>query len=650
MAIVNMSKFHLTLRAKDKDALLKKLQDFEYVHFNDLTKQEVYHKEGLYLVDTLTEQSELMEEKTRVAEDISILLQYEGEKTFQEKMNSALDTYSNEEALSLVEKKDMNLLRKEIISLEEKKKNILLEMEKEEEHIKDLSHWKNLSSTLEDTRKIKKLHFLLGTIPLRWSEELRSFFSTKTSVGHVEFLSKDERFNYVMILHGDDPKIEEFLRDVNFVAKDLEGNGKVADQIFSLKEKNKQRKVAIQEIEERLKGICKEDLIRFKVQYELLSNQLQLLKANDRFVATKHLDLMEGYVPTEKEGAFQKILSEELSEDSYILQMKPAAKDDKDTPIILKNHPIAQPFEDIVRTYALPSYNELDPTPFIVPWFMIYFGMMLGDYGYGLLIFLGSLILLKSFRLSSSMKRSLTFFFILSIPTIVFGMLFGSFFGFSVPVPILTILDPQKDYMLLMGVSVGLGVINILVGLALSAVNYIRKGEPMGAFSQVFLWYVVLIGLIVYMAGGFISLDEGIRKIAFYIALAGMVGIVLFSRYNEKGFGRYAWGLYDLYGISSYVGDFVSYTRIVALLLSGSFIGFAVNTIADMVRGTGVLGVIPAVIILVVFHLFNVFLSGLSGYVHTMRLVYVEYFGKFYEGEGVPFQGLRSEANYIQIK
>lgn len=172
----------------------------------------------------------------------------------------------------------------------------------------------------------------------------------------------------------------------------------------------------------------------------------------------------------------------------------------------------------------------------------------------------------------------------------------------------------------------------------------------MGAFYDVGLWFMTLIGAIVLLAGKG-KLSTTAHNVFKWIMIVGMVGIVLFGARDSGSIGgRIAGGVYSLYGITSYVGDFVSYSRLMALGLSGGYIGYAANYICSMLVKGGIGGIIGAVVVFVFFHLFNMFLTFLSGYVHSARLTYVEFFGKFYEGGGTAFKNFRSTPEYIEYK
>ena len=326
-----------------------------------------------------------------------------------------------------------------------------------------------------------------------------------------------------------------------------------------------------------------------------------------------------------------------------------AERDNAEVPIRLKNNSLVSPFESLTEMYAMPHYNEIDPTPLFAPFYWLFFGMMGADIGYGIILLAITFVALKFFNLTEGMRRFVKFFFYLSFAVIGWGVIYGSFLGGLVAMPAL--IDMNKDFMVMLILSVALGLVHLFFAMAIKAYMSVRDGNPMDAFYDVGLWYMALVGAILWLLGSFLPLPAIVGKIAMVVMIIGMVGIVLFgARDSESIVGRLVGGLYELYGISSYIGDFVSYTRLMALGLSSAFIGYAANLIVGMLFQAGIIGYILGFVVFLGFHFFNVFLTMLSGYVHTARLTYVEFFGKFYEGGGVPFKKFVHPPKYIEYK
>ena len=331
-----------------------------------------------------------------------------------------------------------------------------------------------------------------------------------------------------------------------------------------------------------------------------------------------------------------------LGED-FVLDINEADKDDPDVPVILDNNKLIKPYESVVETYSLPKYNEVDPTLLVSIFYTIFTGFMLGDLGYGLILFIGTILLRKYKDLPESTDKMARLFTRVGLSGCVFGLIFGSFFGGIIPLP--GLIDTQKDFNTLMVISLIIGGISLFTALGVKAYMLIRDGDPLGAIFDVLLWYMAVGGAIALYL-----LDGSGKNVAKIIMIIGMIGIVLTGgRENKSVGGKVAGGLYSLYGMSSWIGDFVSFLRLMALVLSGGFVAYSVNLIVGMLWPAGILGKIGAIIVFVIFQLFNLFLSTLSAYVHSLRLVYVEMFNKFYEGGGKKFRQMIENSKFINI-
>ena len=274
---------------------------------------------------------------------------------------------------------------------------------------------------------------------------------------------------------------------------------------------------------------------------------------------------------------------------------------------------------------------------------------MIGDAGYGLIVLIACLIGLKFFNLKKSMRSMVRFFMYLAISTTIWGLVFGSFFGDTIKLPAL--IDPATESVKMIGMSLIFGTIHIFFALGIKAYMNIRDRNFIDFICDVLVWYLALIGIILWIISVALSLSPILNKIGMWLTIIGLIGIAATGGRAEKSLGgKIGWGIYSAYGITSYIGDFVSYLRLMALCLAGSFIAVAVNMIVRILIGAGPLGVVFAVIIFLVFQLFNAFLSYLSAYVHSARLVYVEMFNKVYEGGGRPFKNMIEESKYFNIK
>lgn len=651
MAIVKMNKFMLLAFENQKKSLLEKLQSFENVQFLDLSKVESNELDQLKSDNASSEISEVEGELSKVKFTIELLTTFSEKPNPLKSLKEGKKSYNYDVLEQITNTSHWHDVYNELKQKDNKINTNHNYIAKLEASIEELKPWENLDVSLERINGLKKSKALIGEILQGNVDSLRLKIEELTKDYYFEVISSIGRNSYIIVIvHNDElADMEQLLKTFNFGKIDIQCDGVPKDAIKEYKKTIESIKAENISIQDSMKEHISK-LEEYKVVYEYYSSLLLRLKTTENFLKSKNIVAIEGYYPTELHNEFEDVLKSILG-DNYYLESKAAEGDD--VPVKLKNNKIFESFENITSMYSVPKYKEIDPTPLLAPFYIFFFGMMLSDAGYGFVMFIGTLIALTTFNLDDDMRKSVKMFFLLSISTIFWGVMYGSYFGDFIKIQPLW-MKPDSNVGLLMIVSVVMGLIQIYIGLGIKAYMQIRDKDYFGAFADVGLWYITLSGAIIWALSAFTDLSSFgvpsiVISIAKYASIAGMIGIVLTNGRHEKSIGaKLGQGFYSLYGITSYVGDLVSYTRLAALGLATGFISYAFNIMVSMVS-TSWATVIFGIAIFVVGHVFNLFINALGSYVHTCRLQYLEYFGKFYEGGGKAFEPLKYNSKYFKI-
>lgn len=410
----------------------------------------------------------------------------------------------------------------------------------------------------------------------------------------------------------------------------------------------------------------RQDLLFTSDYYTMRASKYQVL--GDLW-QSPHVFYLTGYVTAGAAPALQRELEEKYQ--AFVEVETPA--EGEDLPIKLQNGFFSAPVEGVIEGYSLPGKREVDPSKVMCVFYYVLFGMMLSDAAYGFLIALGmGIVLLKFKNIEEGLRKTLRMFFFCGLSTMFWGVLFGSyfgdavdviartFFGYGADMPSLTPplwFAPLDQPMRLMLFSFLLGIIHLFAGLAMQIYQLCRRGKYLDALYDSGFWYMLVGGLIIAlvsldmfqeMMGLSIAIPPVVTNIALAFAAIGAVGIVATSGRESRGVKRFLKGLYGLYGVSSWLSDILSYSRLLALGLATGVIAQVFNMLGTM-AGSGPVGVVLFVLVFVIGHVLNLLINLLGAYVHTNRLQYVEFFGKFYEGGGRKFEPFAAKTKYFKI-
>ena len=655
MAIVEMSKLSVICLNSRKKKFIKELMDLGVVEISKPMSgsEENVIPEGTFLANNSAEVSHLDAQIAAYGAAIDILdSYYDGKKSL---FNTRKEV-TEEDFIRNVEQNESYVkeIAEKISVLQKKINDNKAEINRLSILIKGLEPWRDFDLPLENTGT-KTSTIFTGVVPIKTNtDNLLNAVLEEAPSAVIQKVSSDKIQNYLcfICLKEEKPKVLETLRQFSFTSVVLNDNSGTAAEAISKYEKttarlNEEIELSVSELKELSKDIEKIECI-----YDDLLIKRDRAKAVGDFINTKKVFCFDGWLPVDSIEKVKQVLDKN---ECYYEISEPIKNEE--TPIMLKNNKFASPFEAVTVMYSMPLATEVDPTPIMAPFYFLFFGLMLSDAAYGIILSLACFALLKKFKLEGTMKKMVTMFFWCGISTFFWGALFGGWFGDAVAVFSKTFLgreivinpiwiDPLQEPMTLLIFSLILGAIHMFVGMGMQAYMLIKNGKALDALFDVGLWYMLLIGLVLFGVGSMIT--PALSSVGKWMALIGAVGIVVTGGRNKKGFGKITGGFGSLYGITNYLSDVLSYSRLLALGLATGVVAKVVNILGSL-AGSGVVGIIVFIAVFLFGTVFNLAINALGAYVHSCRLQYVEFFGKFYTGGGKPFEPFVGKTKFVKI-
>ena len=457
--------------------------------------------------------------------------------------------------------------------------------------------------------------------------------------------SSDRSLRYLLVMcHGSvKERALSALRDLGFSTVSFRGmTGTAKENDKALAENLAALEKERQEIEQRIAGLGgkRETLLEASDRAAIA---LRREEAKSRLVGTDKVFLLEGWLPADRCAEIEKTLkpftcaieTREPTEDEY-----------PQVPVQLKNNKLTRPLNMVTEMYSLPAYGTLDPNPLMAPFFILFYGIMMADMGYGLLMMIASVIISKKYRPKGTSGELFSLLGLCGISTFIMGALTGGFFGdfltqlvaivspgtvFALP----KLFDPLDDLTMILIGSMALGMVQIVTGMAISLIEKCKRKKFLDAFFEEITWWIVFIGI------ALLALGKGAAVLYVGCALVLLGPIV-----QGKGWGRLTGVFGSLYNhVTGYFGDILSYTRLMALMLAGSVIAQVFNMLAAMPGN-----VIAFIIISMLGNAMNFGLNLLGCYVHDLRLQCLEFFNKFYVDGGKPFRPMTLDTEYVDLQ
>mgnify|MGYP005838985155 CR=1 FL=1 len=432
--------------------------------------------------------------------------------------------------------------------------------------------------------------------------------------------------------------------------------GTVRDHIRELEGDLVELRAQVAEIEKKVKRLAvhRRALLMLKAFWDSCRN-LALARANSAH--GRWVQVVSGYIREKDLPALHAVIDKEFPNVS-VITTDPAPGED--VPVSLSLPPLVRPVQLLVSMYGLPKYEAFDPSPALWFSFFLFFGICFGDVAYGTMLILLGYYIMRRTRVYEGVYNFAKLLFMAGFPTVFFGLILGSCFGDLYKpqylgegnplyrlISFTQMLDPMDQPVIMLLAALAIGVLNQFWALGLRMYGMVQQGDKMGVVYDGILWLITLPGFIILVSKMFVSPPPVVMNVGLALFGVGALGLVLTQgRENKNPIARLMAGLVSLYGIvgsygiTSFIGDTMSYCRLLALGLTTSIVAMSFNMMADLLRPVPYVGTLLFVGALVVGHGFNFFISVMGAFVHSMRLIMVEFFGRFYEGGSRPFRPL----------
>ena len=671
MAIVNMQKLSICANKKNRKAILETLQSLGA--FQLISEENA--DEGLAVMDTQQARAQFERSAESFDKVLKLLAEYapvktgalaslEGPKTVtRSRLNEVVSRSShllNEASVILKDDREIAECRGRIL--------------KNRNQIESLAPWMELGIPMSE-EGTKTTAVLIGTVPETMSAETLYAAASRDipepACISAEVLSQSNEMTCVTVvcLKKDRDKVEENLRSVGFARPSQPVKEIPRDAVRACEEDTAAQESRIEELKADIASYAdhRED---YQIAADYYRTRAEKYRVLGSIPQSKNAFFIEGWVPAAQADRIAKLLSERYG----AVVEKEAIENEEDEPTLLENNKFSRNVEGVLASYGLPMHGRVDPTFVMSIFYVIFFGMILSDAGYGIVMAVGCAVLLKKYpKMAEGTAKMLKLFFWCGLSTTFWGFMYGSFFGDAVDTIARTFFgytgeqavlkplwfEPLKNPMRLLIYCMLFGLIHLFMGLAIKGREALMNHDYVAFVADTVAWFLFIGGLTLMLipsdifasiAGSKTVFPPAVNMLAKVMAAAGALIILVMSGRSSKNWGlRIALGAYDLYGVSGWLSDVLSYSRLLALGLATGVIASVINMMASM-GGKSVVGVIMFIVVFILGHTLNLAINALGAYVHTNRLQFVEFFGKFYDGGGSPFKPFKEVNKYIEVK
>lgn len=531
------------------------------------------------------------------------------------------------------------------------------EMDKNDTLISTLRPWEHFPADMQSFQNVRGIKYFTGVIASSDVEKL----SAIDEAAEYQFFNEGSMRTCVVACALEEAKpVANFLKSLAWTDYAFpKMSGTPAEAMTELNERNRVLAAQKFELESALSEEAKGASSTIESALDAATIERDRAAAAADLARSSATFQLEGWVPADKTETLEQAVRSVT--DAYYLAVRDAEEGEV-APSFVENKKFVTPFEAVTNLYSRPDPNGIDAAPYMAPFYVLLFGMMLSDTGYGLVLSILCALFLKSKKPKGGAAGFAKVLFWGGLSTIIWGVLIGTVFGMDFDVLFGTkdmfplILDPMTDPIGMLIICFGLGFFHILFGLALKVKLAFSRGDWKTAVFDTLSWMILLVGLVAFgLASALKGVPSIVRTIGAGMAILGAATLLIFKgRESKNPVGRVATGLFELYQISGYLSDILSYSRLFALGVATGVIATVFNNLCAMLMNSPniilkVLGIIIGCALLLALHSFSLAINTLGAFVHCARLQYVEFFGKFYEAGGRPFKPLGYRTSHVRI-
>ena len=514
-----------------------------------------------------------------------------------------------------------------------------------------LKPWKALDVSFLELKDLKHHSFVIVTYPAgrsgRAIDELIKGFEGDAAYSEI---ARDEKAAYgiIAVAKQDTGALSQYLAQSGMDSLPMpESRLAPALEIKRLEARKAELASEEQRAKQEAVKLCELRPAAFSL-HDHFSNEKSRYETAGSFFATDRAFAVDGWIRKDLLEGLKKELS---AKAPSAVVMSRGPEEGEDAPVDLINKGIFAPFEAVTRIMGLPRQGTIDPTPLLAVFFFIYFGTCMGDAIYGLIMTGLGLLMLRKIKTAGMGTQLLQLLVVGGIATILMGVLFGGYFG-DLFIKYLKPLwfDPMSTQgpMMFLAFSFGMGIVQILFGMAIKAWDNLRQGKWLSAIYDQGFWVILLLGSGLLIGGG--AIGPGFQAAGKWMTLAGAAGLILTQgRHHKNPVVKLGSGVVSLYNITSYMSDIVSYSRLFGLGFTSIVIGMVINYMAKMMLDIPYVGYVLFFVVLVFGHMFNLFINITGAFIHSSRLQYVEFFGKFADFGGTKYTPFRKFNKYVDI-